>query len=116
MRGKLDGTHPKRLSGRITPADAGKTMENGDRSHRLEDHPRACGENVSIFYNCNVSKGSPPRMRGKLYFVNAETKERRITPAHAGKTRPARLSSWVAQDHPRACGENVRSAVLSMRS
>ena len=55
-------------------------------------------------------------MRGKLYFVNAETKERRITPAHAGKTRPARLSSWVAQDHPRACGENVRSAVLSMRS
>ena len=47
VRGKLDGTHPKRLSGRITPAGAGKTRTMSLRTARQRDHPRRCGENSS---------------------------------------------------------------------
>ena len=31
----------------------------------------------------------------------------RITPAHAGNTRPSRKSVWQRKDHPRTCGEHA---------
>ena len=46
-------------------------------------------------------------MRGKLLIFSVISVYIRITPAGAGKTRPARLSPWVNRDHPRRCGENI---------
>ena len=76
--------------------------------------------------NSLYGKGSPPRMRGKLFFVFGFIFRKRITPADAGKTKkgvlslgetritpadagktntiPFRIPS--AMDHPRGCGEN----------
>ena len=45
-------------------------------------------------------------MRGKLVAVWDGEKVKRITPAHAGKTRRAAGASLTRTDHPRACGEN----------
>ena len=65
MRGK----HVKRMSEkrdlRITPAHAGKTCPPLWYIYSIEDHPRACGENVSCVLKKGEDAGSPPRMRGK---------------------------------------------------
>ena len=66
VRGKQFKLNQMRVLIWITPADAGKTMGNGARNHRQEDHPRGCGENINqMDYTIRYS-GSPPRMRGKL--------------------------------------------------
>ena len=53
----------------------------------MRDHPRGCGENVSVYVFALVSIG--------------------ITPADAGKTAPARAQTCRRWDHPRGCGENA---------
>ena len=47
-------------------------------------------------------------MRGKLARRNLNAFNRRITPAHAGKTPPGGLFDKRSADHPRACGENEK--------
>ena len=51
-------------------------------------------------------------MRGKLARRNLNAFNRRITPAHAGKTPPGGLFDKRSADHPRACGENIAEPVL----
>ena len=45
-------------------------------------------------------------MRGKPVQRLFATCEHRITPAHAGKTKYIPALLRIAEDHPRACGEN----------
>ena len=71
---------------RITPAHAGKTDFRPQRKPLHPDHPRACGENVSIGDLTSNFIGSPPRMRGKQKPSDDIWAQIRITPAHAGKT------------------------------
>mgnify|MGYP000951020190 CR=1 FL=1 len=106
MRGK-PGRAEKAL-GRcgITPAHAGKTSLPASRPTGCRDHPRACGENYCVIAVMSKSLGSPPRMRGKLKPRVADEASGGITPAHAGKTRPATRCHQAPRDHPRACGEN----------
>ena len=71
MRGKPSETFADGNTIRITPAHAGKTP-----AHRLckslrTDHPRACGENKNFPLQFLVAVGSPPRMRGKLFYPGA---------------------------------------------
>ena len=47
-------------------------------------------------------------MRGKRCKPELDAHLARITPAHAGKTVSAPISSRHTRDHPRACGENSR--------
>ena len=61
-------------------------------------------------------QGSPPRMRGKLDDIPAKQRERRITPADAGKTRYTVSKPSVAQDHPRGCGENAENMRANLHS
>ena len=46
-------------------------------------------------------------MRGKQICGNTYKFGRRITPAHAGKTRTVEVQIVHEADHPRACGENT---------
>ena len=71
---------------RITPARAGKTMENPRTRSEYTDHPRACGENYTSRQVMLSKRGSPPRVRGKPDSLGASTVLCRITPARAGKT------------------------------
>ena len=94
------------LSLRITPAHAGKTVIYYGETETVTDHPRACGENGYILRRYRDGYGSPPRMRGKPLRAWLSGFDRRITPAHAGKTLSSLLRSRFTKDHPRACGEN----------
>ena len=64
----------------------------------------------------NATPGSPPRMRGKLSDQPECRCGRRITPAHAGKTRLKKQNLLRPPDHPRACGENCCHSRLSSGS
>ena len=87
MRGKVIFCHIPVAGHGITPAYAGKKIEDAK------------------FYIDMA--GSPPRMRGKgpptiltyMYF--------RITPAYAGKSHFCCAGAVRAWDHPRICGEKI---------
>ena len=85
MRGKACWIAPKVFSPRITPAYAGKSYHARYMVIIVGDHPRVCGEkfdNPKIVYS---EKGSPPRMRGKVYLEVWPHLYVGITPAYAGK-------------------------------
>ena len=106
MRGKHSLSAQKARASRITPAHAGKTLSAPPEAPVKKDHPRACGENNRSTFCIGCSRGSPPRMRGKLFEAWRRAQHDRITPAHAGKTVLRSPCRYAGGDHPRACGEN----------
>lgn len=68
MRGKRKGTRPDPENGGIIPACAGKRPKQGRSSTRIWDHPRVCGEKPVTTRFASSFWGSPPRMRGKVFF------------------------------------------------
>ena len=46
-------------------------------------------------------------MRGKVVRALCQFVTARITPAHAGKSRPAERVRASREDHPRTCGEKL---------
>ena len=48
-------------------------------------------------------------MRGKVLEPKEELKQRRITPAYAGKSKKHLEEMDVGKDHPRLCGEKVKN-------
>ena len=113
MRGKLKPAVADEVSGRITPAHAGKTRNSHSSTFRSRDHPRACGENLDLKLREIDMKGSPPRMRGKQAVKLRDVRHAGITPAHAGKTCSVTPLRCGERDHPRACGENRASGAES---
>ncbi len=107
MRGKRDFRKPFLVPPGITPADAGKTISFTTLSNSRRDHPRGCGENLASGLETATEAGSPPRMRGKLYYVLQTIEHRGITPADAGKTAICGSNTKRQKDHPRGCGENA---------
>ena len=105
MRGKEEDHHQRPGGGRITPAHAGKSQFPGPSPALPRDHPRACGEKTFKTYELDVSRGSPPRMRGKVLPPPLAALHRGITPAYAGKSYCSRRRGSDPQDHPRVCGE-----------
>ena len=75
----------------------------------MKDHPRVCGENCGLVGSLEETTGSPPRVRGKLAWMQSGQVFRRITPACAGKTVPFVKQRKCKEDHPRVCGENLVS-------
>ena len=111
MRGKQSNMGTLSGVNRITPADAGKTVLRGLQHRERKDHPRGCGENTPTITQERNSKGSPPRMRGKLAVCRGDSVFNGITPADAGKTDRAELQRLPDRDHPRGCGENFFALV-----
>ena len=105
-RGKLIYRHNREAKSRITPAHAGKTQQDIGTGGEHQDHPRTRGENFSKMQFLDRIIGSPPHTRGKLWFLNSSAIPVRITPAHAGKTKPKRFRHGTKRDHPRTRGEN----------
>ena len=112
MRGKEHRTRQAVWKDRITPAYAGKSAALAATDKATKDHPRVCGEkHVHLMIAVN-SRGSPPRMRGKVPVAESRLRLRRITPAYAGKRLLLLLCSKSHQDHPRVCGEKMTTASL----
>ena len=67
MRGKGRLDVFGRVSERITPAYAGKSVNGLKLIPNVEDHPRLCGEKLHQDGYIFVTLGSPPPMRGKAW-------------------------------------------------
>ena len=89
----------------ITPAYAGKSLRYAIVKPPSEDHPRVCGEKKAELTPDELSRGSPPRMRGKDFLLFHRLFSQGITPAYAGKSRSRRTTVRPLRDHPRVCGE-----------
>ena len=85
MRGKDGFEYFNVKQIRITPAYAGKSEKGYDKFTEIGDHPRLCGEKVTIRKSREYGIGSPPPMRGKVSGISSRLYESRITPAYAGK-------------------------------
>ena len=92
----------------ITPACAGKSVWSRLNRVRLADHPRMCGEKESFPARVHHHMGSPPHVRGKEPGTRQRKPRPGITPACAGKSRPALRCTPRAGDHPRMCGEKTK--------
>ena len=109
MRGKA-GKHRGHVpASRITPAYAGKSPGDENRQDAARDHPRVCGEKKIANSDELAVEGSPPRMRGKVLKNRVKSGQPRITPAYAGKRLHLMLYFSLLKDHPRVCGEKLKT-------
>ena len=112
-RGKRVFRRKLRHTDRLIPAHAGKTTCSARTKTPSRAHPRSRGENAVCFADALMSRGSSPLTRGKLDAVEELVSERRLIPAHAGKTTGRMCRSTCSTAHPRSRGENVRTAQYS---
>ena len=105
VRGKVSSISYTPPSYGITPACAGKSIDNDTSSLLVKDHPRLCGEKKVSNLSIGKEKGSPPLVRGKESGNDKEKQKLRITPACAGKSSSVVTKYSDAKDHPRLCGE-----------
>ena len=78
-------------------------------SSRSRAHPRAGGENIFPYCNCDDGVGSSPRGRGKPTHNQGAIHARGLIPARAGKTLATSVDAMRGPAHPRAGGENKKS-------
>ena len=90
----------------ITPAYAGNTKPCYLCLLLKRDHPRIRGEHLFVNIMIFNIVGSPPHTRGTPFWYFKSTDLYRITPAYAGNTLPALISSSGFADHPRIRGEH----------
>ena len=107
MRGKVSRFFLHLDVLRITPAGAGKRQHPFRLRCSDGDHPRRCGEKLTIWHCITSMQGSPPQVRGKVPVELYSSSHVRITPAGAGKSF-SNCSKWIrCRDHPRRCGEKA---------
>ena len=93
----------------VSPAYVGKRIASPVAFASAADHPRVCGEKVGGISARSCCTGSPPRMRGKAGFAMYLDVSARITPAYAGKRKSCAAQKTSAWDHPRMCGEKLKT-------
>ena len=115
-------TRGKRVRGRRTrmdtgliPAHAGKTRGHRPPGRDQRAHPRSRGENTEAAALIFGTTGSSPLTRGKPATRPPPPSNRRLIPAHAGKTKMYAITSILTGAHPRSRGEN-RASACSWRS
>ena len=94
----------------IIPAYAGNTRYVLHRLVSAWDHPRVCGEHARMAILHVTWTGSSPRMRGTRTRIFDSCEKTGIIPAYAGNTNRSAVCVRQRRDHPRVCGEHLRSA------
>ncbi len=74
-----------------------------------QDHPRVCGEHGARSRPRRFASGSPPRVRGTPHPAVPSRRGGGITPACAGNTASSWSACCLRRDHPRVCGEHVKT-------
>ena len=113
MRGTLEPRFDGYDGQGIIPAYAGNTMPVSRSTVTSRDHPRVCGEHVATQSPQTVILGSSPRMRGTQDSGQGRSDRKGIIPAYAGNTTRRERQGDRDGDHPRVCGEHVRSPYIS---
>ena len=110
---RVRGTHPpmvlRPVPDGIIPACAGNTSTFLRSRSTARDHPRVCGEHVTVADLDHPDLGSSPRVRGTLGIPASIMLAAGIIPACAGNTHIVPSTSWNMRDHPRVCGEHLDS-------
>ena len=106
-RGKLLIRIVVSLSVGLIPAHAGKTTNLSPVQKTTPAHPRSRGENGHPERRVLWKVGSSPLTRGKPERPVRPIPQRRLIPAHAGKTEPICVLRGIGAAHPRSRGENV---------
>ena len=99
---------------RLIPAHAGKTLGESIQQRRDEAHPRSRGENLVGLLLFPIGGGSSPLTRGKHDLQVARVGNRRLIPAHAGKTHCLDRCHLAPPAHPRSRGENLATRGASL--
>ena len=104
MRGKVELVGQQCIICRITPACAGKSCRWCHHRRTAWDHPRACGEKTLCPGPYLKSKGSPPRVRGKVCdrdgsILSAKGTVFKVQKGHPVPHLRQRLQVWP--DHAR---------------
>ena len=110
VRGTPSHQPPPRRNSGIIPACAGNTATVDKTVTGTRDHPRVCGEHHSSGVSASSREGSSPRVRGTHSYDSCPYHRSGIIPACAGNTCLRRRLSANYRDHPRVCGEHLRSA------
>ena len=106
-RGKHKTSRPGNNLQGLIPAHAGKTSFNNMLSPLMGAHPRSRGENHRRTLRPLLPGGSSPLTRGKPNDTQVPRRQRRLIPAHAGKTQSGCRCSSCRRAHPRSRGENT---------
>ena len=135
VRGALLRLPARRGRRGIIPACAGSTPRPSPPAPTTRDHPRMCGEHMSVAIKPNAQEGSSPHVRGALGRILHDRAPGGIIPACAGSTeRPITRSGIVkgssphvrgaldgqeagrlsGVDHPRMCGEHGASGLATV--
>ena len=112
VRGAALLPEARRLLPRIIPARAGSSRRSWQRCLSSGDHPRACGEQVTVYARCPFANGSSPRVRGAGVPVAGVPVAGEIIPARAGSRWPCSACRPLPADHPRACGEQRNGGTM----
>ena len=96
----------------IIPAYAGNTPTHSYPTVIARDHPRVCGEHLMDVCHANSDRGSSPRMRGTHCLGLPCKLLSGIIPAYAGNTPAETTSDCYNWDHPRVCGEHIKSFAM----
>ena len=105
MRGTGLFNIPEITQVRITPACAGNRSHIPHGYIHCGDHPRVCGEQCPRLLCLIYVLGSPPRVRGTVFYSFLYVRIYRITPACAGNRYYRGSNCQSKEDHPRVCGE-----------
>ena len=108
VRGKGHDFCSSAVFHRITPACAGKSLHCRLFIENTWDHPRVCGEKITIRNGFLPYGGSPPRVRGKVDRMVQAIRADRITPACAGKSHQLRFLPCVPTGSPPRVRGKVR--------
>ena len=115
MRGEVSRYSTFRKRSGIIPAGAGRSCPALISGSFIWDHPRGCGEKVSVRVRRPITMGSSPRVRGEAIDREARALEEGIIPAGAGRSIGILTSLRGYRDHPRGCGEKAEiSRALAM--
>ena len=107
VRGKRAVLDGGLQDGGLIPACAGKTTTGVSNDDGSQAHPRVCGENCETLAVSGTTRGSSPRVRGKLKGSSPFRSTFGLIPARAGKTSIRSYRAILTAAHPRACGENL---------
>ena len=72
-----------------------------------------CGEQAIKAASAASMEGSPPRVRGTVFYANHGHKAKGITPACAGNSTGVCVTFAICGDHPRVCGEQGQAGSLT---
>ena len=115
-RGAVNGAYGARCHVGIIPARAGSSRPIRTSGCAIWGHPRVCGEQSRFRSSAPLRSGSSPRVRGAGRHYPQADQPQGIIPACAGSRSASRPRPSTAGDHPRVCGEQPTSNVVSVQS